>query len=109
MTDRDNRIVAEFRRRLPPDLQSEIRAILVYGSRARGDAEEDSDLDVVALVDSKTPEIEERLEDIAYEVMWDFDFTPMLSLKVFSHDRFFDEAKDGMSFYRNVLSQGVAV
>ena len=109
MTDRDNRIVAEFRRRLPPDLQSEIRAILVYGSRARGDAEEDSDLDVVALVDSKTPEIEERLEDIAYEVMWDFDFTPMLSLKVFSHDRFFDEAKDGMSFYRNVLSQGVTV
>ena len=109
MTDRDNRIVAEFRRRLPPDIQSEIRAILVYGSRARGDAREDSDLDVAALVSHRTPEIDQKLHDIAYNVMWDFDFTPMLSLKVFSHDRFFDEAKDGMSFYRNVLSQGVTV
>ena len=82
--DRDSRMVAEFRKRLPDDIKSQIRAILVYGSRARGDATEDSDLDVVALVEDKTPEIERKLHDIAYDVMWDFDFIPMMSLKVFS-------------------------
>jgi uncharacterized protein len=109
MNDRDNRMVAGFRKRLPDDIKSQLRAILVYGSRARGDAMEDSDLDVVALVEDKTPEIERKLHDIAYAVMWDFDFTPMLSLKVFSDARFHAAAQDGLSYYRNVLSQGIAV
>ena len=109
MTERDSRMVAEFRKRLPDDIKSQLRAILVYGSRARGDATEDSDLDVVALVENKTPEIERKLHDIAYGVMWDFDFIPMMSLKVFSDARFHDAAQEGMSYYRNVLSEGIAV
>ena len=109
MNDRDNRMVAEFRKRLPDDIKSQLRAILVYGSRARGDATVDSDLDVVALVENKTPEIERKLHDIAYDVMWDFDFIPMMSLQVFSDARFHDAAQEGMSYYRNVLSEGIAV
>ena len=109
MNDRDHRMLAEFRKRLPDDVQSRLRALLVYGSRARGDATEDSDLDVVALVENKTPEINRKLHDIAYNVMWDFDFTPIMSLRVFPHAQFYDAAQEGMSYYRNVLSEGVAV
>ncbi|MEI8172269.1 MAG: nucleotidyltransferase domain-containing protein [Deltaproteobacteria bacterium] len=50
-----------------------------YGSRARGTDAEDSDLDLVALVDEKTPEIESALDDLAYGVMWDYDFKPVTS------------------------------
>lgn len=109
MTERDNRIVAEFRRRLPDHIQSQVRAVLVYGSRARGDATEDSDLDVVALVESKTPEIERELEDIAYDVMWDFDFAPIMSLRVFPYAEFYSAAQQGWSYYKNVLAEGLAV
>ena len=109
MNDRDSRMVAEFRKRLPDDIKSQLRGILVYGSRARGDATEDSDLDVVALVEDKTPEIERRLDDIAYDVMWDFDFAPMMSLKVFSDARFHEAAQEGWSYYRNVLAEGLSL
>ena len=109
MNDRDNRMLAEFRRRLPEDVKVGLKALLAYGSRVRGDATEESDLDVIALVESKTPEFERKLEDIAYDVMWDFDFTPILSLKVFPHAQFQNAALQGLSFYRNVLSQGLPV
>lgn len=109
MNERDNRMLAEFRKRVPGDIQCQLRAILAYGSRVRGDATEESDLDVVALVENKTPEIERRLDDIAYDVMWDFDFTPIMSLKVFPYAQFHNAAQQGMSFYRNVLSEGMLV
>ena len=109
MNDRDSRMLAEFRKRLPEDVKPGLRAILAYGSRVRGDATEESDLDVVALVESKTPELERRLDDIAYEVMWDFDFTPIMSLRVFPYAQFHDAAQQGLSYYRNVLAQGLSV
>jgi predicted nucleotidyltransferase len=109
MNQRDNEMLAEFRRRLPSDVKLRLRAILAYGSRVRGDASDDSDLDVVALVDGKTSECERKLEDIAYEVMWDFDFNPILSLKVFADGQFQDAARQGLSYYRNVLSEGLSV
>lgn len=70
----------------------------IYGSRARGVNAEDSDLDLVALVDEKTPEIESALDDLAYGVMWDYDFKPVISLKVFSEARFRSSTERGCHF-----------
>ncbi len=109
MNHHDNRVLAEFRRRLPDKLKNNLKRIIVYGSRARGDAAEDSDLDVAVLVKEKNSKIEKELEDIAYDVMWEFDFNPIISLKVFSHSRFQDAIDQGFSFYRHVMKEGVAV
>ena len=83
--------------------------LIVFGSRARGGASEDSDLDVIALLDVKTPEIERRLEDIAYQVMWDHDFRPIISLKVFEDAGFRSAVDRGFSFYRQIEKEGVPV
>jgi hypothetical protein len=64
---------------------------------------------VVALVDEKTDELERRLEDIAYQVMWDHDFNPIISLKVLAESRFYDAVNKGYSFYRNIEAKGVTV
>ncbi len=109
MKEQDRAIVLELKRRLSVDLQKHVKKIILYGSRAKGVDAEDSDLDLVALVDEKTPEIESALDDLAYGIMWDYDFKPVISLKVFSEARFRDSTEKGMSFYRRVEKEGISI
>jgi len=108
MKEQDRKIILEFRSRLSADLQKRLKKLILYGSRARGDGMEDSDLDLVALVDEKTPEIESALDEIAYGVMWDHDFGPVISLKVFSEARFRNATEKGLSFYKHVEREGIS-
>lgn len=109
MDEKDRVLILEFKKRLPPEIEKHLKRVIVFGSRVRGGATEDSDLDVVALVDKKTPEIEKALDDAAYQVMWDNDFRPVISLKVFAESRFHDALKSGFSFYRHVEEEGVSL
>ena len=97
----------EINRRLPDDVRQHLRQWILFGSRARGDALEDSDLDLIALVDDKTPELEDAIDSIAYNVMWAHDFRPTISVKVFAEERFQSAIAKGYSFYRNVMREGV--
>lgn len=107
MGEQDRRIIMELKERLPAEVRGHLARLILYGSRARGEAAEDSDLDVIALVNEKTPELEAQMEDTAYRVMWDHDFRPIISLKVFSEKRFKQAAAEGFSFYKNVEREGI--
>jgi predicted nucleotidyltransferase len=107
MTTEDRGIVEEFKKRLPAEVTVHIRRLILYGSRARGDSEPDSDLDLLALVDTLTPELHRTMDDTAYAVMWDHAFQPMISLKVMPEERFNDMLARGFSFYRNVTREGI--
>ncbi|MGV8122034.1 MAG: nucleotidyltransferase domain-containing protein [Candidatus Xenobiia bacterium LiM19] len=109
MTHRDWRILDEFKKRISPDVSRSLRKLIVFGSRAKGEESDDSDLDLIALVDARSEEIDRILDDIAYQVMWDFDFKPVLSLKVFAEDEFKKCIERGFSFYRNVEREGLSI
>lgn len=109
MDERDRALIEELKNRLSAEIAGHLRKIIIFGSRVRGEAVEGSDLDVIALVDEKTPEVEKKLEDIAYQVMWDHDFKPIISLKVFSESQFYGDSNRGFSFYRYVEKEGVTV
>ena len=109
MDERDRDLILELKRRLPDDVAAHVRKVIAFGSRARGQEREDSDLDLLILVDRKTPELESRIEDVAYRVMWDHDFRPILSVKVFTEDAYRKALSEGFSFYRSVEREGVAL
>ncbi|MFQ5685540.1 MAG: nucleotidyltransferase domain-containing protein [Candidatus Scalindua sp.] len=109
MKDKDRELILMFKDRLPSDVKEHLKRIIVFGSRAKGEAKEESDIDVIVLVDKKTSDIERKLEDVAYQVMWDNDFKPIISLKVFAESRFNSAIKRGFSFYENVQKEGVSV
>jgi len=109
MENKDRQIIEDLKKRLSPEVKQRIRKLIVFGSRATGRATEESDLDIIALVDVKTPDIENVLDDIAYSVMWDRDFKPIISLKVIAESRFNGALDKGYSFYKHVEKEGVAV
>jgi len=109
MEERDRNLVLEFKKRLPADAMAHIRKVIAFGSRVRGQGEEDSDLDLLVLVDHKTPELESKIEDIAYQVMWDHDFKPIISIKVFTEANYLNSLQEGFSFYKAIEREGITL
>ncbi|TLD43270.1 MAG: hypothetical protein JETT_0439 [Candidatus Jettenia ecosi] len=54
MKEEDKEIILEFKMQLTEDIRVQIEKIIVFGSRARDEETEDSDLDVIVLVREKT-------------------------------------------------------
>jgi predicted nucleotidyltransferase len=94
---------------LPPEVAKRVRAIKVFGSRARGEAEPDSDLDLLVLVDRRDSKTERGIDDAAYAAMWDDDFRVILSIKVFGEGEFLDFVRRGWSFFRAAAREGVSI
>ena len=109
MNEQDKKILEEFKRNLPLEAKKHLKKLIAYGSRARGDFREDSDLDAVALVDEKSPALDNTFDDVVYDVMLNHDFKPIISLRVFSESNFHDMLKRGYSFYQNVDQEGIAI
>lgn len=109
MVEKDKKLIIELKRRFSSDIEKHVKKIIVFGSRAKEEADEDSDLDVIALIDEKDPEVVRFLEDSAYQVMWDHDFKPVISLKVFVESEFTDAVNRGFSFYKNVSNEGITI
>ena len=71
LTPSDRQAVAEFTRRLKRI--ASVRDVRVFGSRVRGNAAPDSDLDVFVVIESCTPKLRQRINDIAWEVGFEDD------------------------------------
>lgn len=69
--DCDRQIVLEFRSRLEAVMP--ILDLRVFGSRVRGDAQEDSDLDVFIKVADLDRSLREKIHDLAWEVGFEHD------------------------------------
>lgn len=81
--------------------------IILYGSRARGDFREDSDWDVLAIVDKPRLTLEER-GNIQYPV-WDKGLDMGAEINVFPYTRRqWDEAPPSLFKY-NVQKEGIAL
>jgi len=109
IAEKDRKIISELKDRIVQTTGASLKKIIVFGSRVRGDASEDSDLDVIILVTQKTTEIEKKLEDMVYQLMWDYDFKPIISLKIFAESQFSQAVRKGFSFYRHVMKEGVVL
>ncbi|MBN1900087.1 nucleotidyltransferase domain-containing protein [Candidatus Sumerlaeota bacterium] len=66
LTKLDREIAEEFKKSL--ENKFNLIDIRVYGSRARGEFSEDSDMDIFIEVDQITPETRKLISEIAWEV-----------------------------------------
>ena len=93
----------ELKRRLAPYL-GRARKAIVFGSVARGDADEFSDLDLVIVADSVRPFLD-RYRD--FEGI--YDVWPRLDLLVYTPEEFGEMEREGRPFIEHLVSHGIVV
>jgi predicted nucleotidyltransferase len=82
MKDKDRGVALELKNRLAGLVQ--LVDFCVFGSRARGDATEDSDMDVFIEVENLDKDLKERVQDAAWEV--GFENFMVISPLIFTRD-----------------------
>ncbi len=86
-----------------------ITDIFLYGSYARGDYNDESDMDIVAIVKGSRSELQQKLTTI-----WDFSAEVglendiIISPAVIPYDEF-EKYKDKLPYYMNIYKEGLKI
>lgn len=81
--------------------------LTVFGSRAKGKADEYSDLDVSIVVTSLNKELKEKILDIVWEV--GFDNLVVISAIIFTIDEIENSPLRSAPIVKNILEEGVRI
>lgn len=102
-------ILNQFRERVFSEFSNQIISIVVFGSYARGEERPDSDLDILVVVREKSKSLEKKISDISYEIMWELNFSPLISIDALEEDYFNNLRKLGSSFYRKIQNESISL
>ena len=97
----------EYRKALRERHPGTVLRMVIYGSKARGDAREDSDLDVLLVVRDGAGHLKLPLREIGYElaaVSW-----AVPSILAYTQEEWEDRKRRGFPFQQTVEHEGVSV
>ncbi len=109
LMDRDQEIVQYLAKRFHEALGDRLKRVIVYGSRARGDYEPGSDLDVLVVVSRLDAPLKRQIQEIRYQVMWEADFDPLISLLCLEEGEFDSLVRQGISLAANIKREGCLI
>lgn len=97
----ERRWVEEFRERIREALGPHLRDLRVFGSKVRGDDRDESDIDLLVLVDEKERELAGQVVDIAMGI------SALLSPVVFDFDAYHSPKSRASGFYEEMRRDSV--
>ena len=106
MDPKVKRLVDQVKAFLHERYGAAIKRVILYGSHARGEATEDSDVDVLVLTDPslRPSDVRKSLSDLLFDML--MDEGELVSVIVIPEDFFEDH---NLPFMLNVREEGVAV
>ena len=100
-------IIQDFAKSVRKMLGNSLDSVIVYGSYARGDYSELSDIDVMLLVslgEEEIKKISDQISDLAFDFMMKYgvDISPVIT-----NTDHFNYWVDNLPYYRNIRDEGV--
>jgi predicted nucleotidyltransferase len=81
----EKKILEELKRKLTELLGDRLKKLILYGSRARGDYDEESDIDIAVIVRGLTRELKNRILDMVADIEVEH-LTPLSTLVLSEED-----------------------
>ena len=97
----------EYRQTLARDYPGLVDDIIIYGSKARGDAGPDSDLDVLVVIGEADRQTRREVRHTGHLLSVLGDALP--SIMVYTRTEWTERERDGSPFHRAVTRDGVHV
>jgi predicted nucleotidyltransferase len=107
LSHQEQRVLSDLRREIARRLPDLRVRMTVFGSRARGDAEAESDMDVLLEVETPrvAPSDKQRLRDIASEI----SLASGIIVSLLVVDQHILKERGDFSFFDNIRDEGIAV
>ena len=102
---KNDKIVIRFVEELKKTIPENLKNIILYGSRARGDFWEFSDYDFLIILSNKNYELKESVYDAGYRIL---DSYEKLASCIIWDEKELDRKKD-FSLCKNILKEGISV
>jgi uncharacterized protein (UPF0332 family)/predicted nucleotidyltransferase len=99
--------VEEFKDRLLAALPDQVRDIILFGSKARGDGYPESDIDLLVVLENPTKEQTDTVGDIMFDIL--FNRGVELSAITFSREEAMQQRELGTPLIRNVAEEGIVI
>jgi predicted nucleotidyltransferase len=107
LTQADKRWIKQYRRQLTKRFPGMVAQVLIYGSKARGEAGPDSDLDVLLIVHDEAADRKHEMRDIGY--LLDPYGKVLPSIMAYTELEWEARRKSGSPFRKNVERDKVRV
>ncbi|RHQ16652.1 nucleotidyltransferase domain-containing protein [Lachnospiraceae bacterium AM48-27BH] len=102
-------IIMSFARKVRRILGKNLKQVILYGSYARGDYTEDSDIDIMVLTtltDKEIEQIETEIYDLAFDYLMDYGVDISVVIK---NEEQFNYWLGALPFYDNVRKEGMVL
>jgi predicted nucleotidyltransferase len=107
LSAQEKTILKQFKNSLKQTLGCRLVELKLFGSKARGDDQPDSDIDVLVIVTTDDWRICDTVYNVATDLSLETDI--YISAKVISKNRFDQLRRDGTPFLRNVSKDAISV
>ncbi len=109
MSDIVSNIIFQFSQQMKRIFETNLSKVIVFGSYARGDYCDNSDVDIMILVKLSEEEIK-KMENEVYDLAFDIEMDTGIDISpIIKNEAQYEYWVDVLPFYQNIREEGVVV
>lgn len=105
LTDTEQQALETLARRLYTHYGDQIQSVILFGSKARGDAGPDSDIDVLVVLTNDDPHLRSSVRRLAARVSLEHDL--LISVRAVGRSRWEELSRYRFPIYKAIQSEGI--
>jgi len=105
LTENERQALETMVRRLRARYDDQVESVTLFGSKARGDAGPDSDIDVIVVLTNDDPHLRSNIRRLAARVSLEYDL--LISMRAVGRSRWHELSHYRFPIYQAIQAEGI--